>query len=83
MKTLKISLLAMVFTIGIGGAVVQKIQAAPKHFDLQYNWTKAGSAPFTGTISDAQNNYGCPNLGVGCAHGTEVGHPSVTADIKL
>ena len=84
MKTLKIGLMALVFAVGIGGAVAEKIHAAPKPADPIYNWTKAGSSSFTGTVSQAESNYGCNNLAVGCAHGTLAPGQSgpATADIK-
>ena len=39
MKTLKVSLVALVLALGFGGAVAEKIQAAPKRADQLYNWT--------------------------------------------
>jgi hypothetical protein len=75
MKKLKISLLALVFTVGIGGAVVQKIHAAPKPLDQVYSWTSS-QGPFSGTEAQARDHYSCP-LGnnVQCAKGTASGVP--------
>jgi hypothetical protein len=90
MKTLKVSLLALVFTVGIGGAIVQKISAAPKQFDSTYNWTSTSAAPDNpsstlsgATISAAETHFGCAGNGPLCATGvnTVVGQPGAT--IKL
>jgi hypothetical protein len=77
MKKLKISLLALLFTVGIGGAVVQKIHAAPKPQGQVYSWTSnLGGGPFTGTIAQAQSNYGCSKTTTLCATGTAPGVPN-------
>jgi hypothetical protein len=91
MKTLKISLLALLMTVGIGGAVVQKIQAAPKPDDVTYNWSRVGGStvpneqsPFNGkTIAQAQSNYGCAGTGSPCAEGVDPTEQNVNAVIKL
>jgi Flp pilus assembly protein CpaB len=82
MKTLKISLLALVFIAGIGGAVVQKIQAAPKPVDTFYNWTSTSSAPKdpsstlnNATVAQAESNFGCSTGTIDCADGTKVSGP--------
>jgi hypothetical protein len=74
MKKLKISLLALVFTVGIGGAVVQKIEAAPKPLDQVYSWTSSQGS-FTGTRADAIAHYGCENGSTLCADGKAKGVP--------
>jgi len=79
MKTLKISLMALVFTVGIGGAVVQKIQAAPKPQEQVYTWNRnvagMGTSPFSGTITSAQDHYGCTSDNTLCATGKASGVP--------
>jgi len=73
MKKLKISLVALVFTVGIGGAVVQKIQAAPKPLDPTYNWNGSGplksGQDLSKTVSQAQSDYGCTGASTACATG--------------
>lgn len=91
MKTVKVSLLALVFTVGIGGAVVQKIQAAPKPVDTFYNWTSSSIAPnhpssnlSNSTRSTAINYYGCDTGADLCASGTRVsGSGPATAQLQL
>jgi hypothetical protein len=75
MKKLKISLLALLFTIGIGGAVIQKIHAAPKPLDQVYSWTSQTQGSFTGTRADAIAHYGCENGSTPCADGKAKGVP--------
>jgi hypothetical protein len=77
MKTLKISLLAVLFTVGIGGAVVQKIQAAPKQTDATYEWlkfnhdgTRDPSLDEDATIAQAEMDYSCSSTVTKCATGT-------------
>jgi hypothetical protein len=89
-KSLKVSLLALVFTVGIGGAVVQKISAAPKPFDSTYNWTSTSAAPenpsstlSNATISDAQNRFGCSGVSAVCANGVNTAPGQPGATIKL
>ncbi|MDP9079029.1 MAG: hypothetical protein M3O71_16495 [Bacteroidota bacterium] len=82
MKKLKISMLALLFTVGIGGATVQKIHAAPKKFDdPTYKW----SDNVTSDVADAEDRFGCSGAGATCSTGTLVsgqqGDP-VTATIK-
>jgi hypothetical protein len=80
MKKLKISMLAMLFTVGIGGAVIQKIEAAPKRALATYQWqkylsdgvTRDPSHDETATISQAQSDYGCAGTGNQCAVGAKV-----------
>jgi len=69
MKKLKISMLALVFTVGIGGAVVQKIHAAPKLDDPIYDWTPVSGSNFVGTVAQAQTHYGCSATARLCASG--------------
>ena len=69
MKTLKIGLMALVFAVGIGGAVVQKIQAAPKLDDPVYDWTPVSGSGFVGTVTQAQMHYGCSASTNLCANG--------------
>ncbi len=74
MKTLKISLVAILLAAGLGGAVAEKIQAAPKATDQVYTWTAAGKPNFTGTLSQAEANYNCNNTASPtCATGTAPG----------
>jgi hypothetical protein len=74
MKTLKLSLVALVLALGLGGAVAEKIQAAPKALDQVYSWTASGKPNFSGTIAQAEANYGCNNAAVPvCATGTAPG----------
>jgi hypothetical protein len=76
MKTLKVSLLALVFSVGIGGAVVQKIQAAPRVDDPVYSWN---NGQFSGTVSQARSHYSCPaGTNLTCATGTAPGQDPVT-----
>ncbi|PAW95411.1 hypothetical protein CKK33_18660 [Mucilaginibacter sp. MD40] len=82
MKKLKISMLALVFAVGVGGAFVQKIQAAPKANDPTYNWTHfnqsgspIGSLP-NATVDQARDDLGCPgSTSVKCA--TATGAPTI------
>lgn len=84
MKTLKISMLALLFTVGIGGAVIQNIQAAPKVDDPTYNWSgsgPSGSGSLTGkTVAQAQAFYGCSSNVSLCATGIDPNQelPNVT-----
>jgi len=84
MKKFKTGLLALVLFAGVSAAVASHVHAAPKPADSVYNWTQSGSNPFTGTVNQAMQHYGCPTLAVGCAHGTlapgSSGPP--TADIQ-
>jgi hypothetical protein len=73
MKKLKISMLAVVLTLGVGTAVVQKIQAAPKPLDQVYSWN---NGQFTGTETQARSHYSCPSgTNTICATGTAAGVP--------
>ena len=76
MKKLKISMLALVFAVSVGGAVAEKVQAAPKVTDQIYSWTAPGRAPFTGTATQASSNYGCSSGTNVCATGTAPGVPN-------
>lgn len=87
MKKLKISLLALVFTVGIGTAVVQKIHATPKLDDPTYDWN--GSGPLHSgeldnkTVSQAQAFYGCSGAAAVCATGDlDQGSGDPTATIR-
>jgi hypothetical protein len=78
MKILKVSLLALILTAGIGGAVVQKIQAAPKRADATYQWlkfnhdgTRDPSMDEDATIAQAKLDYSCPGTATVCATGTK------------
>jgi len=75
MKKLKFGLLALVFTVGIGGAAMQKIHAAPKPLDQVYSWTSASQGSFTGTRDEAIAHYGCENGTSPCADGKAKGLP--------
>jgi hypothetical protein len=82
MKKLKISMLAVLFTVGIGTAVVQKIHAAPKPNDPTYNWThfdQSGNPIGTlnnATVTEARDDLGCPgSTSVKCA--TATGAPTI------
>lgn len=80
MKTLKVSLLALLFTVGIGGAVVQNIQAATKKLPANYHWLKYAANGVTrvpaqdmdATISAAESAYGCAGTGNRCADGEKI-----------
>ncbi|WP_431199646.1 hypothetical protein ACQ86K_01265 [Mucilaginibacter sp. P19] len=75
MKKLKVGLLALLLTAGIGGAVVQKIQAAPKAGAQEYSWN---NGEFTGTEAEARTHYSCPTgSNVTCATGTADGVPDL------
>lgn len=89
-KSLKVSLLALVFTVGIGGAVVQKISAAPKQFDSTFNWTSSSAAPenpsttlSNATISEAQAHFGCNGVAAVCATGVNNAPGQPGATIRL
>jgi hypothetical protein len=59
--------------LSIGGAVVQKIQAAPKPLDQVYSWN---NGQFTGTEAQARSHYSCPvGTNITCATGTAPGLP--------
>jgi amino acid transporter len=78
MKKLKVALLAAVFAIGIGGSLAETIIAAPNYGDQIYSWTSTGFPPFTGTVAQAEANYGCHNTSsLICATGTAPGVPNV------
>jgi hypothetical protein len=89
MKKLKISMLAVLFTVGIGGAVVQKIQAAPKLVDTFYDWTSTSIAPnhpssnlSNQTSAQATTYFGCSSGSRVCATGSKVSGPgSSTAEL--
>ncbi len=69
-------MLALVFAVGIGGAFVQKIQAAPKALDTVYSWN---SGEFSGTVLEARDHYECPQgINVTCARGTAPNQQPVT-----
>ena len=80
MKKLKVSMLALVFTVGIGGAFVQKIHAAPKQADATYHWlkyaangvTRVPSQDENATLAQAQSDYGCSGAANRCATGTKI-----------
>ncbi|MGF7079730.1 hypothetical protein [Mucilaginibacter sp. UYCu711] len=84
-NSIKVSLLALLFTVGIGGAIVQKIQAAPKAADQLYNWVHYdtdGVTVIPGTengksVSQAQADFSCSGSGNRCAEGTATGKPNV------
>jgi len=86
MKTLKVSLVALVLALGLGGAVAEKIQAAPRKADQLYNWThydRSGNVIGTeNNVSEAQaeTDFGCSSNSVKCAVGTATGKPSVQID---
>jgi hypothetical protein len=86
MKKLKISMLALVFTFGIGGAVVQKIQAEPKATEATYNWSGSGpdgNGTTSGTIEQAEDFYGCSGNAAVCATGVNQQDPLDVATIRL
>ena len=93
MKKLKISLLAVVFTVGIGTAIVQKIHAAPKLVDATYHWQKYLANGVTrdmpndrdDTILGAEDVYGCEGTGNRCAVGTKIdsGDGPTTQELKF
>jgi hypothetical protein len=75
MKTLKVSLVALVVAVGLGGAVAEKIQAAPKALDQVYSWN---NGEFTGTETQARANYSCPSgTHITCATGKAAGVPDL------
>jgi hypothetical protein len=76
MKKLKIGLLVLVFAFSFGGAIAEKIQAAPKAGSQVYSWTAVGFPPFTGTEAQAKANYGCLLGSLICATGTAPGLPN-------
>lgn len=80
MKKLKFGLLALLFTVGVGGAMVQKIHAAPKAFDIVYSWTSPDQGAFSGTINDAEDHYGCTTGSELCARGTAPGQVAQELD---
>jgi len=86
MKTLKVSLVALVIAVGLGGAVAEKIQAAPKRADQLYNWTHYDrSGTVIGTLSNssvatAESSFGCNSTGPKCGLGVATGKPNVQID---
>lgn len=72
MKKFKFGLLALVFTVGIGGAVVQQIHAAPKNL-ATFNWThydRSGNpigSLNNATVAQAESAFGCSGNSVKCA----------------
>jgi len=90
MKKLKFGLLALLFTVGVGGAMVQKIHAAPKLVDTFYDWTSTDTAPSNpsselpdATIAQAEDNFGCASGLTDCADGQKVSGPGAnTAQIQ-
>lgn len=69
MKKLKMGMLALLFTVGIGGALVQKIQAAPKFDDPIYHWSDNNG---NSNVSDAIQRTGCDGDQAVCSTGTKV-----------
>jgi hypothetical protein len=69
MKSFKVGLLALMFTVGIGTAVVQKIQAAPKFDDPIYHWTDNNA---NSDVQAAIDRTGCDGSGDVCTSGTLV-----------
>jgi hypothetical protein len=86
MKTVKVSLVALVLAIGLGGAVAEKIHAAPSRLDQLYNWThydRSGNVIGTEnnkSESQAESDFQCSSNGPKCAVGTATGKPSVQID---
>ena len=82
MKTLKVSLVALVLAIGLGGAVAEKIQAAPKKMDQLYNWThydRSGNVIGTlnnASVATAESDFGCSSNGPKCGVGVATGKPN-------
>jgi hypothetical protein len=74
MKKIKSGLLVMAVVLGVSGAFVSKIHAAPKPLDQVYSWS-GSSGPFTGTVTQAQTHYGCSSNNILCATGTAPGLP--------
>ena len=90
MKKLKLGLLALLFTVGVGGAMVQKIHAAPKAQDDVYDWVSTSLAPENpsstlngATISQAEDHFGCAGSGQKCADGTDPNGVLEPATINL
>jgi len=69
MKSLKLSLMALVLIGGISGALVNRIQAAPKPLDPTYNWLGGGVEDNGRTVAQAQMDYGCTGTSSLCATG--------------
>lgn len=86
MKTLKVSLVALVLAVGLGGAVAEKIQAAPKAKDQLYNWVHYDTDGVTvipgmengKSVAQAKADFGCSGTGNRCGVGTASGQQPVT-----
>jgi len=84
MKTLKVSLVALVLALGLGGAVAEKIQAAPRRADQLYNWTQYDrSGTVIGTLNNAsvataESTFECNSDGPKCGVGVATGQPTQT-----
>jgi hypothetical protein len=78
MKKFKTGLLALALVLGVSSAFVSKIHAAPKKDDPIYSWTSPDQGDFTGTVSDAEENYGCTTGHALCATGTADNEPTIT-----
>lgn len=85
MKTLKVSLTALLLTLAVGGAALQHVNAAPKAADQLYNWTHYdtdGVTVIPGTengksVAQAQADFGCSGSGNRCGQGSATGKPDV------
>ncbi|MBW4888945.1 hypothetical protein KXQ82_04435 [Mucilaginibacter sp. HMF5004] len=75
MKKFKNGLLALALVLGVSGAFVSKTHAAPKAFDIVYDWTSPDQGVFSGTREEAIDHYGCENGSQLCATGTAEGQP--------
>lgn len=73
MKKFKTGLVALALILGVSGAFVSKIHAAPKVDDPTYDWN--GSGPLHSgdlddkTVAQAQTFYGCSGAAAVCATG--------------
>ena len=82
MKTLKVSLVALVLAIGLGGAVAEKVHASPKSADQLYNWThydRSGNVIGTlnnASVATAESTFGCSSNGPKCGVGVATGKPN-------
>jgi hypothetical protein len=85
MKKFKTGLLTLAVVLGVTGAFVSKIHAAPKVLDTLYDWQhfdRDGTPLSDGlngvSISTAQGDYGCTGTSPKCAVGTDEDQNTVT-----
>jgi len=81
MKKFKTGLVALALVLGVSGAFVSKIHAAPKEVDPTYDWNVGQPDQLiNATVSTATSNYGCNSGTITCASGTLDPNSPVQAD---